>query len=156
LFSVIRNDTVNEIKKLKFSILKRIIAVKITKYPVKGLNGKGKESYCHVGKEDRLTKEDLLSATVSVFDIESLYKDLKGHFSMLQIIPPQIFAVGTSELQEKPGVYTDSRRAKAINVRNYLPMTIVFDHRPVDFSALNPFIKECDEIFKNPGRMNEW
>jgi len=156
LFSVIRNDTVNEIKKLNFNILKRIIAGKITKHPVKGLSGKGKEHYYHVGKEDRLTKEDLLSATVSVSNIGSLYKDLKGHFNMLQIIPPQIFAVGVSALQEKPGVYTDSSGAKAIGVRNYLPMTIVFDHRPVDFNALIPFIEECDEIFKNPERMNEW
>jgi pyruvate/2-oxoglutarate dehydrogenase complex dihydrolipoamide acyltransferase (E2) component len=134
------------VKKLNFNILKRIIAGEITKHPVKGLRG----------KEDRLTKEDLLSATVSVSNIGSLYKDLKGYFGMLQIIPPQIFALGINALQEWPGVYVDSNNVKAIGVRKYLPLTIVFDHRAVDFYALIPFIKECDEIFNNPERLNEW
>jgi pyruvate dehydrogenase E2 component (dihydrolipoamide acetyltransferase) len=156
LFSAIRNDTIKEMKKLNFNILKRIIAAKITRHPVKGMRGKEKENYYSIGKEDRLTKEDLLSATISVSNIGSLYKDLKGYFGMLQIIPPQIFALGINALQERPGVYIDSNNVKAIGVRKYLPLTIVFDHRAVDFYALIPFIKECDQIFNNPERLNEW
>jgi pyruvate/2-oxoglutarate dehydrogenase complex dihydrolipoamide acyltransferase (E2) component len=144
------------VKKLNFNILKRIIAGKITRHPVKGLRGKEKENYYSIGKEDRLTKEDLLSATVSVSNIGSLYNDLKGYFGMLQIIPPQIFALGINVLQEWPGVYVDSNNVKTIGIRKYLPLTIVFDHRAVDFYALIPFIKECDQIFSNPERLNEW
>jgi pyruvate/2-oxoglutarate dehydrogenase complex dihydrolipoamide acyltransferase (E2) component len=156
MYSALRNDTFKEIKKVNLTVLKRIIAGKITMHPIKGLRGKKKDQYYQVEGKDRLTKEDLLSATVSVSNIGSLYKDLKGHFSMLQIIPPQIFAVGISAVQEKPGVYTDPSGAKAIGIRKYLPMTIVFDHRPVDFNSLIPFIKECDAIFEKPERMSAW
>ena len=156
LFSAIRNDTLNEIKKLNLKILKRIIAGKISKHPIRGLSGEERDRYSRVGKEDKLTKEDLVGATVSVSNIGSLGKDLRGYFGMLQIIPPQVFAVAIGAVQEKPGVFTDSSGAKAIGIRKYLPMTLVFDHRPVDFNALVPFIRECDEIFGNPERMDAW
>ena len=105
---------------------------------------------------DRLTKEDLLDAILSVSNIGSLYKDLKSYFGMLQIIPPQILAIGINALQEKPGVFTDFHGTQTIGIRKYLPMTIVFDHRPIDFSDVIPFIKGCDAIFKNPECILRW
>jgi pyruvate dehydrogenase E2 component (dihydrolipoamide acetyltransferase) len=85
-----------------------------------------------------------------------LYKELKGHFGMLQVIPPQVFAIGIGAVQERPGASADSSGAKAIGIRKYLPMTLVFDHRPSDFDALIPFVRECDGIFAEPERMDTW
>lgn len=156
LFSAIRNDTIKEIKKFNLGVIRRIIAGKITRNPIKGLKGKEKERYYQANNSEKLTKEDLLNATLSVSNIGSLYKDLKGCFGMLQIIPPQIVAIGINALQEKPGIYLDYKGEKVIGIRKYLPLTIVFDHRPIDFSNIIPFIKKCDEIFKNPDCILNW
>jgi pyruvate dehydrogenase E2 component (dihydrolipoamide acetyltransferase) len=156
LFSAIRNDTVNELKKGNLRVLRRIISTKVSRHPLKRLSGAEGDRYYRIAEADRLTKDDLLGATVLVSNVGSLYKELKGHFGMLQIIPPQVFAIGIGAVQERPGVGIDQSGAKAIGFRKYLPMTLVFDHRPSEFDALIPFIRECDEIFGNPGRMGEW
>lgn len=153
LYSAIVNDTVQEARRLNLGVLRRIIASKLTRRPVRGLKGRDREDYYGIGKEDRLTKEDLLDATVSVSNIGSLYKGLRGGFAMLQIIPPQIFAIGISAVQERVGVYQDAEGRKATGIRSYLPMALVFDHRAVDFGDLLPFIKECDAIFEEPARL---
>ncbi len=155
LFSAIRNDTLNEIRKFNVGIIRRIVAAKITKRPVKGLRSSEKKRYYGIPGGDRLTKDDLLSATISVSNIGSLYKNLCGYFSMLQIIPPQVFALGINALQDRPAVYMNSSGAQEVAVRKFLPLTLVFDHRAVDFSALIPFIKECDAIFANPERVKD-
>ena len=98
-----------------------------------------------------LTKEDVTGATVTVSNIGSLYKEQRGSFTMLEIIPPQVFAVGIGAIQETPGVYTDEDGTKQIGIRKILPMCLVFDHRAVDFDALIPFLKKLDEIFASPG-----
>jgi len=153
LFSAIRNDTLNEIRKFNVGIIRRIVAAKITWRPVRGLRGREKKRYYNIPGGDRLTKDDLLSATVSVSNIGSLYKNLRGYFGMLQIVPPQVFAVGINALQERPAVYLNSSGVQETGIRKFLPLTLVFDHRAVDFSALIPFIKECDALFGNPERL---
>ena len=133
LYSAIRNDTVKELKRGNLGVLKWIISGRLSQHPVKGLSGEERDRYYRIAAADRLTKDDLVGATVSVSNVGSLYKELKGHFGMLQVIPPQVFAIG---------------------IRKYLPMTLVFDHRPSDFDALIPFVRECDGIFADPERMD--
>lgn len=105
---------------------------------------------------DGLTIEDIKGGTVTVSNIGSLYKEQKGHFSLLEIIPPEVFVVGIGAIQESAGVYSDKNGNKQIGIRKVLPMTLVFDHRAVDFSALVPFLKKLDEIFALPSVINEW
>lgn len=107
-------------------------------------------------KSDGLTLQDVTGGTVTVSNIGSLYKEQKGHFSLLEIIPPQIFAVGIGALQDTAGIYTDENGEKQIGIRKVLPMCLVFDHRAVDFSALVPFLKKLDEIFALPSVISEW
>ena len=156
LYSAIKNDTVDELKRGNLDVLKRIISGRLSKHSVKGLSGEERDRYYRIAEADRLTKDDLVGATVSVSNVGSLYKELKGHFGMLQVIPPQVFAIGIGAVQERPGVSADSSGAKAIGIRKYLPMTLVFDHRPSDFDALIPFVRECDGIFAEPERMDTW
>lgn len=103
-----------------------------------------------------LTVEDIKGGTVTVSNVGSLYKEQKGHFSLLEIIPPEVFVVGIGAIQEIAGVYSDENGSKQIGIRKVLPMTLVFDHRAVDFSALVPFLKKLDEIFAFPSVINKW
>ena len=96
-----------------------------------------------------------LRLTLNTLLLKAVAEGLKAA-PLLEILPPQVFAVGISALQEKPGVYTDQRGEKAIGVRRYLPMCLAFDHRVMDFSGLVPFLKRMDEIFASPAEIGTW
>jgi pyruvate dehydrogenase E2 component (dihydrolipoamide acetyltransferase) len=76
--------------------------------------------------------------------------------SLIEIVPPQTIALGFSGIQEKPGVVINENGEKEIAIRSYMPITIVFDHRPFDFEALIPFIKKIDDSCTNPEIIAEW
>lgn len=96
-----------------------------------------------------------LRLTLNTLLLKAVAEGLKAA-PLLELLPPQVFAVGISALQEKPGVYTDQQGEKAIGVRRYLPMCLAFDHRVMDFSGLVPFLKRMDEIFASPAEIGTW
>lgn len=155
LYQAVRTDTLKELKRFNLDIFRRILAAKISFHPVKGLRGKQKEQY-YSGSEPRLSDRNLISGTVTVSNIGSLYREQRGCFGILEIIPPQIFAVGLGAVQEKPGVYVGADGNKEIGIRKFLPMCLAFDHRAVDFCALVPFLKKLDEVFAHPDMIQNW
>jgi len=156
LYRATFTDTVNELKNLNLSILRRIIAAKLTKYKINGLKGKEKKEYYNLTENERLTEKDLMCGTVTVSNIGPLYKEQKGFFGLLEIILPQVFAIGIGSVQEKPGVYLNLDGKKEIGIRKILPMCLAFDHRAVDFNSVIPFIKRLDEVFENPKVIHNW
>ncbi len=149
-------DTVKELKSFHLSIIRRVFASKITRYRVKGLSGKEKENYYNIPETERLIEKDVVSGTVTVSNIGSLYKEQKGSLALLEIIPPQVFAIGIGSVQERPGVIVQRDGKKEIGVRKILPMCLAFDHRAVDFSSVIPFIKRLDVIFAEPEVIRKW
>ncbi|MDP4090318.1 MAG: 2-oxo acid dehydrogenase subunit E2 [Bacillota bacterium] len=149
-------DTVNELKKFHLSIIRRVISSQISRHKVKGLQGKEKEDYYKIPENERLTEKDIMSGTVTVSNIGSLYKEQKGFFALLEIIPPQVFVIGLGSVQERPGVYVQVNGNKGIGIRKILPMCLAFDHRAVDFSSVIPFLKRLDEIFAKPEVIHKW
>lgn len=156
LYRAVRADTVKEVRRFHLGVFRRIIAAEVGFHRVTGLSGEAKEHYYAVPEDDRLTAQNLISGTVTVSNIGSLYKEQRGGFGVLEIIPPQVFAVGIGAVQEKPGVYLDEQGEKTIGIRKVLPMCLVFDHRAVDFTALVPFLKRLDEIFLTPVAIRGW
>lgn len=156
LYQAVVSDTVAELKKFHLNIFQRILAAKVSFHPLRGLRGKAKKDYYRMPEEHRLSARNLISATVTVSNIGSLYKEQKGCFGILEIIPPQIFAVGLGAVQEKLGVYVNENGEKEIGIRKVLPMCLAFDHRAVDFNTLVPFLKKLDEIFANPQIIRMW
>lgn len=156
LYRAVVTDTVNELKKFNIGIMRRIIASQVTRYRIKGLEGKEKEDYYKIPENERLTEKDIMSGTVTVSNIGSLYKEQRGFFALLEIIPPQVFAIGIGSVQERPGVYVQENGNKEIGIRKILPMCLAFDHRAVDFISIIPFLKRLDEIFAKPDVINKW
>ncbi|MBU3177004.1 2-oxo acid dehydrogenase subunit E2 [Clostridium estertheticum] len=149
-------DTIHELKRFNLSVIRRILASKISRYRINGLCGKEKEDYYKIPENERLTEKDIRAGTVTVSNIGSLYKNQKGFFGLLEIIPPQAFAIGIGSIQEKPGVYLNPNGNKEIGIRKILPICLAFDHRAVDFNSLVPFLKRLDEIFANPSVIHKW
>lgn len=153
LYRTVFEDTMNELRKFNLSVIERITPSVIIKYK---LRDKEKKDYYKIPENERLTEKDIMYGTVTVSNIGSLYKKQKGSFALLEIIPPQIFAVGIGSIQERPGVYLQKNGNKEIGIRKVLPMCLVFDHRAVDFSSLIPFLKKLDEIFAKPYVIYRW
>lgn len=123
---------------------------------MKTLSGKAKKAYRKIPASDRLTKADLEQGSVTVSNIGSIYREQHGATALLEIVPPQIFAVAVGALQEKPGVYTDQNGVKQIGIRQVMPLCLAFDHRAVDFEALVPFMRSMDRLFAHPSIIHQW
>ena len=88
---------------------------------------------------------DMIKATVTISNIGSICK-CKGSVALLQIIPPQVLAVGIAAIQEKPGICISGIGKKEIGIRKILPITFVFDHRALDFGDLVPCLERIEKF----------
>lgn len=97
------------------------------------LKGKARREYRTLPVTERLGIEDIEQGSITVSNFGSLYKSLRGRPMLLEIVPPQVVAIGIGAIQEENG-------------KRILPMCIAFDHRVLDFGDIVPFIKKMDEI----------
>lgn len=157
MFEVSLDNTLTGLKhgKIKQAIL-RLIGSKTGKNKVKTLSGKAKKDYYCTPEKNRLTKKDIEQGTVTITNFGSLYKEQTGAGALIEIVPPQVSAFAIGAVQDKPMVVTDVFGQKNIEARQMMPITIVFDHRAIDFGDVIPFIKKMDEIFKHPQIIHEW
>jgi pyruvate/2-oxoglutarate dehydrogenase complex dihydrolipoamide acyltransferase (E2) component len=142
-------DTLHKLKRLDLSVLKRLVTIFLGRAGLARLRGEAKRQYYAIPPADRLEEKDINSGSVVVSNIGSLDKDQRGHFALLDVISPNVFAVGVGAVQKKPLVYIGPDGTEKIGIRKMLPMCLVFDHRAVDFSALVPFMKRMNDIFDN-------
>jgi pyruvate dehydrogenase E2 component (dihydrolipoamide acetyltransferase) len=162
LYQAALQDTWNEVKKFNFKSIWRILASQLHRERLDLLTGQAKERYAQIPQRDRLTEQDLMSGTVTVSNIGSLYKEQRGFFALLEIVPPQVFAIGIGSVQERPGIFVradggkENAGGKEIGIRKILPMCLAFDHRAVDFNSLVPFMKRLDQIFADPAVIHTW
>ncbi len=157
MYEVAFAETMTHLKRLHIvRVLRRLFGTKVGKHRVKTLSGKAKRAYHKIPAGDRLTKADLEQGSVTVSNIGSIYREQHGATALLEIVPPQIFAVAVGALQEKPGVYTDQNGIKQIGIRQVMPLCLAFDHRAVDFEALVPFMRTLDRLFAHPAIIHQW
>ena len=74
----------------------------------------------------------------------------------MDILEPQVCAIGISAVQERRGVYVNEEKAKLIGIRKFLPICIAFDHWALDYGEIVPFINEMDAIFAVPEIIQLW
>lgn len=147
------DNTVNELKKGRFKeIFYRVLGSYVGKYRLHTLGGKEKAEYYKIPEKDRLTKHDIEQGTVTVSNMGSIYRNWYGSCTILEIIPPQITAIGIGALQNK-AVVNDKNEVAAGKI---IPITIAFDHRALDMGDVVPFMKRLDEIFESPEVLKKW
>lgn len=146
------DNSINEIKKGKFrEIFYRLIGSKTGKYRIHSLSGAAKKEYYKIPERFRLTKHDIEQGTVTVSNLGSIYRNWHGDCAILEIIPPQVAAIGIGALQSKAVVENDAVRPGKV-----IPITIAFDHRALDMGDVVPFMKKLDTIFENPEVLKKW
>lgn len=158
MFSVSMDNTLNALKRCKLiTTFGRLIGAKTGKHKIVTLKGKAKKEYNSIPKHDRIVKEDIEQGTITITSTGSVYN--KGAYcqtTLIEVIPPQISAIGIGSFSEKPGVVVDENGEKQIAIRNYLPILLAFDHRALDFGEMIPFLKRLDDIFANPEQIKNW
>ena len=157
LYQAAYTDTIDQLKGFHLGVLLfRALSLTLGSQKLVHLHGEDKKRYYHLSQEDHLTAKDLMDGTVTISNIGSLYREQHGFFGLLEIIPPQVLAIGLGAVQEKPGIYLDAAGNQQIGVRKFVPICLVFDHRAIDFDALVPFLKRLDEIFAHPQEIHSW
>lgn len=115
-----------------------------------------KKAHRDLPQEDRLGIPYLEEGTILVSNLGAAVRGLGGYVGLLEIVPPQVLAIGIAAIQEKPGILYDKKGEAEICARKYLPLCMTFDHRALDFGELAPFMRRKDDIFKNPEIIHEW
>lgn len=136
-------------------VLGRLIGSKTGKHKLKALKGEDRRRYYSMRHSERLTSIDLEPGTVTVSNIGSVAKGLNGNVSLLEIIPPQVTAVGIGTIQEKC-VPIKGEKGSTIGIRQMLPVCVAFDHRALDFCDIVPFLTACRDIFASPLIIKSW
>ena len=153
MFEVSMDNTIQGLKKGKIlQTVNRLIGSKTGKHMVKTLSGQAKKDYYSIPVTDRLTKHDIEQGTITVSNLGSVYRKWKGACTILEIIPPQLVAIGVGAAQKRP-VCTDEDEIVSSTV---LPITVAFDHRALDMGDMVPFFEKLDEIFENADIIKEW
>ena len=101
---------------------------------------------------DALQTSDIRQGSITVSNMGSVYRNWKGHVVLLEIVPPQVCAIGIGALQEKP-VIGENRQ---ISVSTVLPVTICFDHRALNFSDVAPFMEFLTDTLQDREKLTAW
>lgn len=137
-------------------VMGRLLGSLVGKHKIERLRGEDKRRYESIPTCDRLTGLDIAQGTITVSNLGSLNRNLPGSVTLLDIIPPQVCAIGLSAVQEKATVITDHTGKPLLQTRKILPMCIAFDHRAMDFGDIVPFMERTEAIFKNPSVIYDW
>jgi pyruvate dehydrogenase E2 component (dihydrolipoamide acetyltransferase) len=143
-------------KGLFIKVLRRCYGAFCGKNRLRKFSRTEKRIHRNTPDQDRITIKDLEQGSITVSNIGASAKGVSGAMTLLEIIPPQVFAIGISPIQRKPLAVQDESGQECVAVRSVLPFCLSFDHRALDFSEVAPFIQRLDEIFKNPETILGW
>lgn len=153
MFEVSMDNTIQGLKKGKIiQTINRLIGSKTGKHKVKTLSGAAKREYYSIPEKDRLTKHDIEQGTITVSNLGSIYRNWKGECTILEIIPPQLVAIGVGAATKKPVCTSAGDVVPAL----VLPLTVAFDHRALDMGDIIPFFEKLDEIFESNDIIKGW
>jgi pyruvate dehydrogenase E2 component (dihydrolipoamide acetyltransferase) len=152
LLNVGREETIQKLKQGNvFDSICRILGSKFGKNKLKIISKGEQHTYNSMPKESRLCNDDLNIGSITISNLGAAVRGINGFPALIDLVSPQIMAIGIGALQEKPLIY-DSQ----IVQRKIIPFCIVFDHRALDFGDVVPLIKGMDTIFHNPDIIHEW
>ena len=158
MFEVSMDNTVKGLKNGKIAqTVCRLIGSKTPgKHMVKTLSGEARKKYYSIPQSERLTKRDIEQGTTTVSNLGSIHRNQNGFATLIEIIPPQTTAFAINAVQDRAVVVTGADGRQSIEIRRILPITIVTDHRALDYGDCVPFANRLDEIFEHPEVIFSW
>ncbi|MDR0785022.1 MAG: 2-oxo acid dehydrogenase subunit E2 [Treponema sp.] len=152
LLKVGLEDTFEHIKRGDFfHPAGRLLGLKFGGDRLKKFSRKEKDEYKKTRDDLRLCTGDINMGTVTISNIGASVRDTIGTPVLIDLVSPQVLAVGIGTLQDKPRVL-NSR----IVSRRIIPFCIVFDHRALDFGNISKLINQMDSFFRYPKVIYTW
>lgn len=146
-------DTLAQLKRGRLGVLRRLYAnvygPRRLTFPPKS----ERRAYQQIPEKDRLTPDDILTATTLVTNIGSVMKHLPAHITLLEVIPPQVTAFGLCAARKQPVVVEDERGNNTIAIRLILSMTVAADHRAFDFAEAMACAERVIALCAKPGEL---
>jgi pyruvate dehydrogenase E2 component (dihydrolipoamide acetyltransferase) len=152
LLNVGWEDTIKKLKQGNvFNPAGRILGLRFGKNKLKTMSRDERKIYNNVPEESRLCNDDLNMGTITISNLGSAIRGTNGFPALIDLISPQIMAIGIGPLQERPIINNTQ-----IIPGKIIPFCIAFDHRALDFGDVAPLIKEMDAIFRKPDIIHTW
>jgi pyruvate dehydrogenase E2 component (dihydrolipoamide acetyltransferase) len=134
-----------------FHPIGRILGLKFGRDRLRSFSKKDKDRHKKMADDIRLDNNNLNMGTVTISNLGSAVRDTIGMPVLIDLISPQVLAVGIGVMQDKPVVFNSQ-----IVPRKIIPFCIVFDHRALDFGIVSKLIKQIDSFFKYPKIIQNW
>ncbi|MDR1620150.1 MAG: 2-oxo acid dehydrogenase subunit E2 [Clostridiales bacterium] len=152
LLKVGLKDTFEHMKRGDFfHPMGRFLGLKFGRDRLKKFSKKEKDKYKNTEDDLRLCTDDINMGTVTVSNLGASVRGTAGSPVLIDLVSPQVLAVGIGALQHKP-VILDSQ----IISRKIIPFCIVFDHRALDFGHISKLINQMDFFFRHSKVINAW
>ena len=155
LYRVSASTMIDEIK--KGHLLRALTAFLGAVFDRSKPSKKDMKEYDKLALSDKITPLDLQPGTITISNLGSVCRGLNGFMGILNIVPPQVFAVGIGSIQEKPCVIkNENTNEKSIGIRTVIPLCLGFDHRALNFGEIVPFIQKVEYIFEHSELLRQW
>jgi pyruvate dehydrogenase E2 component (dihydrolipoamide acetyltransferase) len=152
LLNVGLEDTFRQIRHGDFyHPIGRILGLKFGRDRLREITKKDKNKYKKRADNIRLSNNDINMGTVTISNLGAAVRDTIGTPVLIDLISPQVLAVGIGVIQDKPVIFNSE-----IVSRKIIPFCIVFDHRALDFGIISKLIKKIDSFFKYPKIIHDW
>lgn len=146
-------DSVRRFARGQFWVLRRLYANLLGRTRLVRIPRELRRRYATVPAEERVTPDDLTSATMLVTNVGSVVSGMNITIQMLEIIPPQTTAIGLGPIVRKPWVIRGEDGEESIAIRDVLPMTICIDHRVMDLEHIRGFLDRVWELCHAPQKL---
>ena len=148
-------DTVRRLLRFDLRVLWRIYANFVGPRRLPKVSPEEKHRWEATPPEDRLTPENLFSATVLVSNIGSTTpRNCPISVPLIDLIEPQTTAIGLGSIRRQPVARMVDGEERVV-VRSILPMTIIADHRALDLEHALPYIEKINAYCLDPAQALE-
>ena len=130
--------------------LLRLIGLRLGKGRIKKISKADTKKYMSTPENERINIYDINYGTVTISNIGAALKNTNGFPALIDIIAPQVFAVGIGAIYDDSIISKNDDQKLEVSICKKIRFCLVFDHRALDFGDIIPFIKRIDAIGKNP------
>ncbi|HQE82668.1 MAG TPA: 2-oxo acid dehydrogenase subunit E2 [Candidatus Hydrogenedentes bacterium] len=146
-------DTLEQLRRGRLGVLRRLYANVYGHRRLSFPSKSERRAYGQIPEKDRLTPDDLLTATTLVTNLGSVMRELPARIALLEVIPPQVAAFGLCAARKQPVAVQDAQGKDAVAIRWIMPVTGAADHRALDFAEASAFVKRVMGLCAKPDEL---
>ncbi len=153
LLKAARQETLYRLRRGRLGVWKRYWSAYLGKGRLDIPSRRRRRELKAVPESQRLIPDDLTSGTTLVTNIGSVMPELRSHLGIIEVIPPHTCAIGLAAGRKEPVVVTTQDGTDQVAIRHVLTVTLIADHRVVDFRHMVGFLKTVTGCCREPASL---